>query len=303
MGLAQSFLAPEATATTLVVVGTVGYGIGYYVSQFRTSEKITVPTITISPPGTARLSQNNDPTAPTEPILHENAGRFVIFPIRYEDIWRAYKRAESSFWTAEEIDLAKDIAHWNERLSGDERFYLSRILAFFAASDGIVNENLVQRFSNEVQIPEARFFYGFQIAMENVHSETYSLLIETFVQDGAERALLFNAIDEIPCIQRKAAWALNWISSERSFAHHLLAFAAVEGIFFSGAFASIFWLKKRGLMPGLAFSNDLISRDEGMHTEFACLLFSHLVNRPTQDTAHDIIREAVLIEQEFLRGK
>ena len=215
-----------------------------------------------------------------------------------------YKKAEASFWTAEEVDLSKDILDWNNRLNDNERHFISHVLAFFAASDGIVNENLVERFSNEVQVAEARCFYGFQIMMENIHSETYSLLIDTYIKDVAQREYLFDAIETIPCIKRKAEWALKWISDKRSsFAERLVAFAAVEGIFFSGSFASIFWMKKRGLMPGLTFSNELISRDEGMHTDFACLLFSHLRRRPHPDTVRIIITEAVTIEQEFLTGK
>jgi len=215
-----------------------------------------------------------------------------------------YKKAEASFWTAEEMDLSKDLHDWNTRLNDNERHFISHVLAFFAASDGIVNENLVERFSNEVQVAEARCFYGFQIMMENIHSETYSLLIDTYIKDAAEREYLFDAIETIPCIKRKAEWALRWISDQRStFAERLVAFAAVEGIFFSGSFASIFWLKKRGLMPGLTFSNELISRDEGMHTDFACLLFSHLKRRPHPNTVERIITEAVKIEQEFLTGR
>ncbi|KAF2027470.1 hypothetical protein EK21DRAFT_91511 [Setomelanomma holmii] len=247
-------------------------------------------------------------TAPTikseeasEPLLQENPGRFVLFPIKYHDVWQMYKKAEASFWTAEEIDLSKDLHDWNKRLNDDERFFISHVLAFFAASDGIVNENLVERFSGEVQIPEARCFYGFQIMMENVHSETYSLLIDTYISEPKQRTYLFNAIENIPCIRKKADWALKWISDKNStFANRLVAFAAVEGIFFSGSFASIFWLKKRGLMPGLTFSNELISRDEGMHTDFACLLFSLLNNRPSKDAVQAIITEAVEIEKEFL---
>lgn len=232
-----------------------------------------------------------------------------------------YKKAEASFWTAEEIDLSKDLHDWNNRLNDDERYFISHVLAFFAASDGIVNENLVERFSGEVQIPEARCFYGFQIMMENIHSETYSLLIDTYIKEQKQRTYLFDAIDTsrfleaglstrvfpwltgstVPCIRKKADWALKWISDQNStFAQRLVAFAAVEGIFFSGSFASIFWLKKRGLMPGLTFSNELISRDEGMHTDFACLLFSHLNNRPSKQAVQDVITEAVAIEQEFL---
>ncbi|KAI0180483.1 small subunit of ribonucleotide reductase [Hypoxylon sp. FL1284] len=236
-----------------------------------------------------------------EPILQENPHRFVLFPIKYHEIWQMYKKHEASFWTAEEIDLSKDLHDWNNRLNDDERFFVSHILAFFAASDGIVNENLVERFSGEVQIPEARCFYGFQIMMENIHSETYSLLIDTYIKEPAQKTHLFNAIDTIPCIRKKADWALHWISDKKStFAQRLIAFAAVEGIFFSGAFASIFWLKKRGLMPGLTFSNELISRDEGLHTDFACLLFTHLKNRPGKDIIEKIVTDAVAIEKEFL---
>ncbi|KAJ8086492.1 Ribonucleotide-diphosphate reductase (RNR), small subunit [Marasmius tenuissimus] len=216
-------------------------------------------------------------------------------------IWRMYKRAEASFWTAEEIDLSHDLMDWHQRLNDNERFFISRVLAFFAASDGIVNENLVERFSNEVQAAEARCFYGFQIMIENVHSETYSLLLDTYIKDPSERRFLFDAIDTVPCIKRKAEWALKWISDKRtSFAERLVAFAAVEGIFFSGSFASIFWVKKRGLMPGLTYSNELISRDEGLHTDFACLLFTHIRRRPHPDVVRKIIEEAVSIEQEFL---
>lgn len=240
-------------------------------------------------------------TESEEPILKENAQRFVLFPIKYHEIWQMYKKAEASFWTAEEIDLGKDMHDWEHRLNDDERFFVSRVLAFFAASDGIVNENLVERFSGEVQIPEAKCFYGFQIMMENIHAETYSLLIDTYVKDPKEATFLFNAIETIPCIKKKADWALRWISDdESSFAERLIAFAAVEGIFFSGSFASVFWLKKRGLMPGLTFSNELISRDEGMHTDFACLLFSHLKKRPSKKIVERIITEAVAIEKEFL---
>ncbi|KAI0303213.1 ribonucleotide reductase small subunit [Russula brevipes] len=236
-----------------------------------------------------------------EPLLMESKRRFVLFPIQYHEIWQMYKKAEASFWTAEEMDLSKDLHDWNNRLNDNERHFISHVLAFFAASDGIVNENLVERFSNEVQAAEARCFYGFQIMMENIHSETYSLLIDMYIKDPAEREYLFDAVETIPCVKKKADWALTWISDrEATFAERLVAFAAVEGIFFSGSFASIFWLKKRGLMPGLTFSNELISRDEGMHTDFACLLFSHLKRRPHPDTVNQIITEAVGIEQEFL---
>ena len=235
-----------------------------------------------------------------EPLLKPNPRRFVLFPIKYNDVWEFYKKAEASFWTAEEVDLSKDLKDW-DRLNNDERHFISHVLAFFAASDGIVNENLLERFSNEVQIPEARCFYGFQIMIENIHSEMYSLLIDTYIQDPVQRDYLFSAMETIPCIRRKAEWALRWISHDTAtFGMRLVAFAAVEGIFFSGSFASIFWLKKRGLMPGLTFSNELISRDEGMHCDFACLLFSHLKNRPSVEVITNIITDAVAIEQEFL---
>ena len=203
-------------------------------------------------------------TVVTEPILEDNPNRFVLFPIQHNDIWNFYKKSEASFWTAEEIDLAADIVDWNEKLNDDERYFIKHILAFFAASDGIVNENLAENFVAEVQYTEAKFFYGFQIMMENIHSETYSLLIDTYIKDDAEKDKLFNAIETMDCVKKKAEWALNWIENG-SFAERIVAFAAVEGIFFSGSFCSIFWLKKRGLMPGLSFSNELISRDEGMH--------------------------------------
>ncbi|XKL63212.1 hypothetical protein PGB90_005576 [Kerria lacca] len=235
-----------------------------------------------------------------EPLLKENPGRFVVFPIKYHDIWKMYKKAEASFWSVEEVNLDKDLRDW-DRLKPEEKKFISHILAFFAASDGIVNENLVERFSQEVQITEARFFYGFQIAMENVHSEMYSLLIETYVKDANEKKFLFNAIETMPCVKKKADWALRWIADkEATFGERIIAFAAVEGIFFSGSFAAIFWLKKRGLMPGLTFSNELISRDEGLHTDFACLLFKHLVQKPSVEEIIEIISDAVIIEQEFL---
>ena len=235
-----------------------------------------------------------------EHILTENPSRFVVFPLKYTDIWEFYKTAEHSFWSAEEIDLAQDLTDWDEKLNDDERHYIKNVLAFFAASDGIVNENLAENFLKEVQYPEAKFFYGFQIAMENVHSETYSLLIDTYIKDTVEKDHLFNAIDTVPSVKKKADWALKWIKSE-SFAERLIAFAAVEGIFFSGSFCSIFWLKKRGLMPGLAFSNELISRDEGLHCQFACLLHNNNIqNKVTEERIKEIIIEAVEIEKEFI---
>jgi ribonucleoside-diphosphate reductase beta chain len=234
-----------------------------------------------------------------EPILKENKSRFVLFPIQHNDIWEYYKKAEASFWTAEEIDLSQDLKDW-ANLSDGERHFISHVLAFFAASDGIVNENLAENFVAEVQYTEAKFFYGFQIAIENIHSETYSLLIDTYIKDNKEKDRLFNAIDTMPFVKKKADWALQWIDNG-SFAERLIAFAAVEGIFFSGSFCSIFWMKKRGLMPGLSFSNELISRDEGLHCDFACLLYNnHLVNKldPAKITA--IIKDAVEIEKEFV---
>ncbi len=234
-----------------------------------------------------------------EPILKENNNRFVLFPIEHDDIWSYYKKAEASFWTAEEIDLGQDLKDW-DTLTGDERHFIKHVLAFFAASDGIVNENLAENFVSEVQYTEAKFFYGFQIAIENIHSETYSLLIDTYVKDVKEKDALFNALDTMDCVKKKADWALRWID-EGNFAERLVAFAAVEGIFFSGSFCSIFWLKKRGLMPGLTFSNELISRDEGLHCDFACLLYNnHLVNKLSNEAIQTIIADAVTIEKEFV---
>jgi len=235
-----------------------------------------------------------------EPILAENKDRFVIFPIQHHDLWEWYKKSMASIWTAEEIDLHQDITDWTEKLTDDERYFIKHVLAFFAASDGIVNENLAENFVNEVQYSEAKFFYGFQIMMENIHSETYSLLIDTYVKDEKEKANLFNAIETFPAIKKKAEWALKWIESP-SFAERLIAFAAVEGIFFSGSFCSIFWLKKRGLMPGLTFSNELISRDEGMHCDFAVHLHeNHLVNKVSKERIKEIIVDALNIEREFI---
>ncbi len=235
-----------------------------------------------------------------EPILEENPNRFVLFPIVHDDIWKFYKKSEASFWTAEEIDLSQDLTDWHNKLNDDERHFVKHVLAFFAASDGIVNENLAENFVSEVQYTEAKFFYGFQIMMENIHSETYSLLIDTYITDPKDKDYLFNAIDTMDCVKKKAEWALRWID-EASFAERLIAFAAVEGIFFSGSFCSIFWLKKRGLMPGLSFSNELISRDEGMHCDFACLLYNnHIQNKLSNETILTIIKDAVDIEKEFV---
>jgi ribonucleoside-diphosphate reductase beta chain len=236
----------------------------------------------------------------TEPILEENKDRFVLFPIKYNDIWEMYKKEEASFWTAEEIDLASDMNDWNNKLNDNERHFVKHVLAFFAASDGIVNENLAINFLNEVQYPEARCFYGFQIMMENIHSETYSLLIDTYIKDPVEKDRLLHAVDTVPCVGKKADWAIKWIGNG-TFAERLIAFAAVEGIFFSGSFCSIFWLKKRGLMPGLSFSNELISRDEGLHCDFACLLYTRYVkNQLPKEKVTQIIADAVNIEKEFV---
>ena len=235
-----------------------------------------------------------------EPLLKPDDNRFVMFPIHNQDIWKMYKKQMDCFWRAEEINLAQDLGDW-EKLSSDEKHFISMVLAFFAASDGLVLENLASRFMNDVQVSEARAFYGFQIAMENVHSETYSLLIDTYIRDESEKARLFNAIENYPCIAKKANWAKKWIGDNRSsFASRLVAFAAIEGIFFSSSFASIYWIKKRGLMPGLTFSNELISRDEALHTEFAILLYNKLQNRLSKNRIYEIIKEAVEIEKEFI---
>ena len=234
-----------------------------------------------------------------EPILKPNPSRFVLFPIQNKEIWEMYKKHEASFWTAEEIDLSNDMKDW-ESLNDDERHFIKHVLAFFAASDGIVLENLAERFLTEVQLPEARCFYGFQLAMENIHSETYSLLIDTYIKDSKEKMDLFNAIETIPCIKSKAEWAMKWITCGNTFSERLLAFAAVEGIFFSGSFCAIYWLKKRGKMHGLTFSNELISRDEGLHCDFACLLYKNLQKRLAEKTVHNIINDAVKIEKEFV---
>jgi ribonucleoside-diphosphate reductase beta chain len=241
----------------------------------------------------------NSPKIAEEPILQENKQKFVLFPIEHHDIWEFYKQAEASFWTAEEIDLGQDLKDW-EKLNDGERHFVSHVLAFFAASDGIVNENIAENFVSEVQYTEAKFFYGFQIAIENIHSEVYSLLIDTYIKEKKQKDKLFNAIETLECVKKKADWALRWIE-KANFAERLVAFAAVEGIFFSGSFCSIFWLKKRGLMPGLSFSNELISRDEGLHCDFACLLYNnHLVNKLPVERVTQIITDAVAIEKEFV---
>ena len=236
-----------------------------------------------------------------ELLLSEEENRYVIFPIKYDEIWKMYKKAEANFWTTEELDLSKDIRDFTSKMNDDERYFVENVLAFFAASDGIVNENLVDRFCNDVKVLEAKFFYGFQIAVENIHSETYSLLIDTYVKDIEKKNKLFNAIDTIPSVKKKADWALKWINDKEStFGTRVIAFAAVEGIFFSGSFCSIFWLKKRGLMPGLCHSNELISRDEGLHTEFAVLMYSMLKNKPSKEIILTIIKDAVELEKEFI---
>jgi ribonucleoside-diphosphate reductase subunit M2 len=241
------------------------------------------------------MSKNN-----VEPLLAPDDNRFVMFPIQHQDIWKMYKKQVDCFWRAEEIDLSKDQMHW-DALESSEKYFISMILAFFAASDGIVLENLAARFMNDVQLSEARAFYGFQIAIENIHSETYSLLIESYIKNTEEKTRLFHAIENFPCIKKKSDWAQKWMHDNRSsFATRLVAFACVEGIFFSGAFCSIYWLKKRGLMPGLTFSNELISRDEALHTEFAVLLYNKLQKRMTKARIHEIIKEAVEIETEFI---
>jgi ribonucleotide reductase beta subunit family protein with ferritin-like domain len=235
-----------------------------------------------------------------EPLLQANPSRFVIFPIQHHDLWKMYKDHVSVFWRPEEVDLSKDLRDW-VRLSDGERHFIKRILGFFAGSDGLVMENLGQRFMNEVQVPEAKFFYGVQLMLETIHSEMYSQLIDTYIEDRNEKMDILQSIQTVPCIQKKADWALSWIQSEEAdFATRLMAFAAIEGIFFSGAFCSIFWLKQRGLMPGLTASNEFISRDEGLHTDFACLLYSKCRNRLPVDRAHQLIQEAVAIEKEFI---
>ena len=235
-----------------------------------------------------------------EPLLIENPNRYVMFPIEDQDIWKMYKKQVDCFWRPEEIDFSKDMPDW-VKLTKDEKHFIKMVLAFFASSDGIVLENLIGRFTNEVQLPEARAFYSFQAAMENIHSETYSLLIDTYVKDSKEKTKLFNAMENFPCVKKKADWAIKWINDKKSsFAMRLVAFAAVEAIFFSGSFASIYWLKKRGLMPGLTFSNELISRDEGMHTDFAVLLYSKLLKKASKRKVYELIDEAVKIEKEFI---
>lgn len=233
-------------------------------------------------------------------LTYDNPDRFTLFPIQHDDLWKAYKEAEASFWTAEEIDLGDDLADWENKLKPDEKHFIKYVLAFFAASDGIVNENLAENFLSEVKYPEAKCFYGFQVSIENIHSEVYSLLIDTYVKDDEEKSKLFNAIEHIPSVMKKGTWALKWIESE-DFVERLIAFAVVEGIFFSGSFCALFWLKKRGLMPGLTFSNELISRDEGMHCDFACLVYrNYIENKLSEERIQEIVKDAVEIEKEFV---
>jgi len=248
---------------------------------------------------TSHISEQFKELEKSDPLLQENPQRWVLFPIQYPNVYDMYKKHEASFWTAEEIDLAQDARDW-DMLNEKEQHFIKHVLAFFAASDGIVLENLGSRFSTEIQIPEARAFYGFQIAMENIHSETYSLLIEQYVKDPAEKEMIFDAIHTLPAVQEKAQWAVQWMNQSCCFAERLVAFACVEGILFSGSFCAIYWLKKRGLMPGLTFSNELISRDEGLHAEFACMVYGMLQNRLPEDVVHDIVRGAVVVERRFI---
>merc|ERR1719434_282154 len=247
----------------------------------------------------SRISSEYKELEKNEELLRENPRRWVMFPIQYPEIWEMYKKHEASFWTAEEIDLSQDLKDW-EALTQNEQYFIKHVLAFFAASDGIVLENLSGQFSVEVQVPEARAFYGFQIAMENIHSETYSLLIEQYIRDPAEKDEVFDAIHTMPPVAEKAKWAVQWMNQENSFAERIVAFAAVEGILFSGSFCAIYWLKKRGLMPGLTFSNELISRDEGLHAEFACLVYGMLQHRLPDEVVHGIVRGAVTVERRFI---
>ena len=245
------------------------------------------------------MSASTLPRASTEPLLSMSSRRAALLPIKYPDVWQMYKKHKASFWTVEEVDITKDTAFW-EHLNKDEQFFVKHVLAFFAASDGIVNENIAVNFIDEVQIPEAKYFYAFQLAMENVHSEMYSLLIDTYVKDPAEKHRLFHAMETFPAVKDKAQWELDWMTEKSSFAKRIVAFAAVEGIFFSGSFCAVFWLKKRGLMPGLCFSNELISRDEGLHTDFACLMYSKLEDKLSNEVVQEIITSAVVAEKKFV---
>ncbi len=295
-GLAKKKRIKKLTGQAIGLPGGAIFDVGKP-AAFLTLRLNICPNLGVSLP-TSTPKTAIKPRDTMEPLLAENPNRFVLFPIQNDEVWQYYKKSQASFWTAEEIDLSQDQKDWNN-LNDNERHFIKHVLAFFAASDGIVNENLAVNFMQEVQMPEARCFYGFQIMMENIHSETYSLLIDTYIKDPKEKDYLFNALETVPAVQKKGEWALKWINSE-NFAERLIAFAAVEGIFFSGSFCSIFWLKKRGLMPGLTFSNELISRDEGLHCDFACLLYSYLQNKLSEERVQGIIADAVRIEQEFV---
>mmetsp|Transcript_4505 Transcript_4505/g.8530 ORF Transcript_4505/g.8530 Transcript_4505/m.8530 type:complete len:381 (+) Transcript_4505:207-1349(+) len=290
----------ESKAASAADVKVVTEGLGEVkIDQVNPAQSTPVNSATqeISEFKRAELNGELQP----EPLLAENENRFVLFPIRHQNVWEMYKKAEASFWTAEELDLAADLKDWQNKLSDNDRHFIKHVLAFFAASDGIVNENLAMNFANEVQISEARCFYGFQIAIENIHSEVYSLLIDTYITNREEKDGLFRALETIPCVRKKADWAFKYTDPDVStFAERIVAFAAVEGIFFSGSFCAIFWLKKRGLMPGLTFSNELISRDEGLHCDFACMLYGMLVNKLPEERVHQVIKEAVDIECDFV---
>jgi ribonucleoside-diphosphate reductase subunit M2 len=283
-----------------VIIGADGTVVRNYEVSFPADlESLPPASVPLSGSTCSRISASLKELEKEDPLLKENTHRWVMFPLQHPQVWEMYKKHEASFWTAEEIDLSADLRDW-ENLSNEEQHFVKHVLAFFAASDGIVLENVAAQFSVEVQIPEARAFYGFQIAMENIHSETYSLLIEQYVRDPEEKDKVFNAIETMPAVREKAQWAVQWMNREASFAERLVAFACVEGILFSGSFCAIYWLKKRGLMPGLTFSNELISRDEGLHAEFACLLYSMLQNKLPEDVVHDIIRGAVDVERKFI---
>jgi ribonucleoside-diphosphate reductase subunit M2 len=283
---------------SLAPVSPISEKTGESAKLITVTPAVTPTPVTPATPATPASTAKQ--TTVIEPLLEEDQSRFVLFPIKDAEVWSMYKKQVDCFWRAEEVDLTKDIAHWNA-LQDDERYFISMILAFFAASDGIVMENLAQRFMSEVQLAEARAFYGFQIAMENIHSQMYSILIDTYIKDTTEKHRLFNAIQNFPCIKKKADWALKWIGDKRStFQTRLVAFACVEGIFFSGAFCSIYWMKKRGLMPGLTFSNELISRDEALHTEFAVLLYTKMVKKIQRHRVYEIVRDAVEIEKDFI---
>jgi len=290
--------SPRHEAATMAVQNTKRFAKSPFKSPYKELAPYGNEKVPISS-STSPAKRKRHPMDEGEPLLAENPNRYVMFPLKDKEIWDMYKKHVASFWTAEEIDLSTDVKDW-EKLSANERHFISHVLAFFAASDGIVLENLLENFGLDVQLPEARCFYAFQAAIENIHSETYSLLIDTLVKDEIEKSQLFQAMHSMPCVKKKAEWALNWISKDAPFAQRLVAFAAVEGIFFSGSFCALYWLKKRGLMPGLTFSNELISRDEGLHTDFACLLYRKMAKKLPQESVHAIIRKAVKCEQMFV---